>query len=79
MIYAKSLPAGVAALIVAALIIYALAVGVPLVMELIPSRKGGIGTYVIGPWIPIWSVAVGALLVFSAGFYWTFRRARRQH
>lgn len=79
MIYAKSFLAGVAALIVAALIICAFAAGATLIMEHIPPGEGGIGFYVIGPWLPIWSLAVGALLVFAAGFYWTLRRARRQH
>jgi len=79
MIYAKSFLAGVAAVIVAALIISALAAGVPLVMELLPSGKGGTSFYVNGPWIPAWSIAVVGLLVFAAGFYWAFRRARHQH
>jgi hypothetical protein len=76
MIFVKSTLAGVAALIVAALTIYALAVGVPLVLELIPSREGGMGAYTVGPF-PMWALSLPALLIFSGGFYWSFRRARR--
>jgi hypothetical protein len=76
MIIVKSILAGMAALIMAALIIYALAVGVPRLLELIPRREGGVGVYMVGPY-PMWPVAVGALIVFCGGFYWNFRRARR--
>jgi hypothetical protein len=76
MIFVKSTLAGVAALIIAALIIYALAVGVPFVLELIPSREGGMGVYTVGPF-PMWALALPARLIFSGGFYWSFRRARR--
>jgi hypothetical protein len=76
MIFVKSTLAGVAALIMAALTIYALAVGVPLILELIPSREGGIGSYIVGPF-PMWPLVVVALLIFSGGFYWSFRRATR--
>jgi hypothetical protein len=72
MIFVKSTFAGVAALIMAAPIVYALAVGVPRVLELIPSREGGIGVYEF----PMWPLAVVALLIFSVGCYWGFRRAR---
>ena len=45
MIFLKSTWAGVAALIMAASIIYASAVGVPQILELVPSREGGVGAY----------------------------------
>jgi hypothetical protein len=76
MIFVKSTLAGVAAVIIAALVIYGLAVGVPRIMELIPSREGGIGVYSVGPF-PMWPLGVAALLIFSGGFYWSFRRATR--
>jgi hypothetical protein len=78
MTYVKSFLGGVAALVLAALIGYALALGVPRVMELVLSGQGGIGVYEIAPWIPLWSIVVVALLVFAAGFYWTLRRVRHQ-
>jgi hypothetical protein len=78
MMYLKCFLGGVAAVVLVALIVYALALGVPRVMELLPSGEGGMSVYEIGPWIPLWSVAVIALSVFAAGFYWTFRRVRRQ-
>ncbi len=76
MIFVKSTLAGVAAVITAALVIYGLAVGVPRILELIPSREGGIGFYSVGPF-PMWPLGVVALLIFSGGFYWNFRRATR--
>jgi hypothetical protein len=76
MIFVKSTLAGVAAVITAALVIYGLAVGVPRILELIPSREGGIGGYSFGPF-PMWPLGVVALLIFSGGFYWSFRRATR--
>jgi hypothetical protein len=77
MIYVKSALAGVAAVIIAALMIYGLAVGVPRILELIPSREGGMGFYSVGPF-PMWPVGVVVLLIFSGGFYWNFRRATRR-
>lgn len=74
MIFLKSTLAGVAALIIVALVIYALAIGVPRILELIPSREGGIGVYSAGPF-PMWPLGVVAFLIFSGGFYWGFRRA----
>ena len=79
MIYIKSFLGGIAALIMAAFIVYALAFGVPRVMELLLTGEGGVGAYdVAGPWIPLWSLALAVLPVFAAGFYWTFRRVRRR-
>jgi hypothetical protein len=76
MIFVKSTLAGVAAVIIAALVIYGLAVAVPRILELIPSREGGLGFYSVGPF-PMWPLGVVALLIFSGGFYWGFRRATR--
>ena len=76
MVFVKSALAGAAAVIIAALVIYGLAVGVPRILELIPSSEGGIGFYSIGPF-PMWPLGVVALLIFSGGFYWSFRRATR--
>ena len=76
MIFVKSILGGVVALIVAALIIYALAAGVPRVLELIPGGEGGIGVYSVAPF-PLWLLVIVTLLVFSGGFYRGFRRARR--
>ena len=76
MIFVKSTLAGVAAVIIASLVIYGLAAGVPRILELIPSREGGIGFYSVGPF-PMWPLGVVALLIFSGGFYWSFRRATR--
>src|SRR5215472_17092386 len=49
MVFVKSALAGAAAVIIAALVIYGLAVGVPRILELIPSREGGMGFYSVGP------------------------------
>jgi hypothetical protein len=49
MIFVKSTLAGVAALIMAVLIIYALALGGPRILELIPSREGSSMLYSVGP------------------------------
>src|SRR5271154_1040958 len=70
MIFVKSTLAGVAAVIIAALVIYGLAVGVPLILERMPSREGGVGVYSVGPF-PMWPLGAVALLIFSGGFYWS--------
>jgi hypothetical protein len=76
MIIVKSTLAGLAAVILAALAMYGLAVAVPTMLELIPAREGGIGVSSVGPF-PWWPLGVAALLIFAGGFYWTFRRAAR--
>jgi hypothetical protein len=38
-----------------------------------PNREGGIDAF----FFPVWQLAVVALLIFSGGFYWGFRRAMR--
>jgi len=74
-IFAKSFLAGVAALIVSALLIYGLAVAGPRILELLPTNEGGVGV-LEGPWIPLWLLLVAALLIFAGGAYWYFRRAK---
>ena len=76
MIFVKSALVGVAAVIIAALVIFGLAVGVSRILELIPSREGEIGFYSVGPF-PMWPLGVVALLIFSGGFYWSLRRGTR--
>ena len=79
MIFVKSFLAGVAALVMAAFLIYGLAVGVPRILELTspPLGEGGIFMYGIGPF-PMWPLLVAALFIFGSGFYWSFRRARHR-
>ena len=74
MILVKATLAGLAALVTAALASYGLAVSVPRILQLIPSREGGMGVF----FFPMWPLMVVALLIFSGGFYWGFRRAQRQ-
>jgi hypothetical protein len=76
MLFVRGTLAGLATVIVAALAIYGLAVGVPRILELMPSREGGIYFYSVGPF-PMWPLGVVALLIFSGGLYWSFRRATR--
>jgi hypothetical protein len=79
MIYVKSFLAGVAALILAAvIIIVALFLAGP-ILELLPHRdEGGVAfdVYGVGSWLNIWVILLGALLIFAAGFYFAFRRSR---
>jgi len=77
MIFVKSTLAGLAAVIIAALVIYGLGTGVPRILELMPSREGGIGVYSVGPF-PMWPAVIVVLLIFFGGFYWSFRRAPRR-
>jgi hypothetical protein len=67
----KSFLAGVADLIMAALLFYGLALGVSRIFERIPLGEGGTGAYGIGLfqcnrwWL--W-----ALFIFGSAFYWGF-------
>ena len=72
MIFLKSTLAGVAALILAVLMIYGLAIGVPRIVSTGPLLIS------LGPF-EMWEVGVVALLIFSAGFCWTIRRTLRHH
>jgi H+/Cl- antiporter ClcA len=80
MIYVKSFLAGVAALIIAALITVAAFFAAPimeLLAELLAHRDVGIVSfYVNSPFLHIWTLLVGALLIFAAGFYWAFKRSK---
>jgi hypothetical protein len=77
--FVRSTLAGAGAVIVTALAVYGLiygfAVGAPLIWKLIPSHHGSAGTYTyaVGPF-PMWTLAVLALLIFSGGFYGSFRK-----
>jgi hypothetical protein len=71
MILLKSILAGVAALFTAALATYGVSVVAPHILELMPSREGRIDAF----FFPLWQFVVVALLIFSGGFYWGFRRA----
>ena len=62
MIFVKSTLAGVAALIAAALMIYALSLGVPRILAMIPSHDGGGMIY--GVSFDMWQVGVVALFIF---------------
>ena len=75
-IFARSLLAGLAALIMAVLVLFLLAVCVPRILELIPLDEGGLGVFMVGPF-PIWPLAIVAVLIFCSGFYWSLRRAHR--
>jgi hypothetical protein len=73
MILLKSILAGVVALFMAASATYGLSVVAPHILELMPNREGRIDAF----FFPVWHLAVVALLIFSGGFYWGFRRAMR--
>jgi hypothetical protein len=73
MIYAKSLLAGVAALIVAALITWVILFRGPILKSL-TDRGGDVGVVAVR-FHPLSALGV-ALLVFAVGFYWEYRRAR---
>jgi hypothetical protein len=76
MIYVRSFLVGVAALIVAALIVLAVFLGAPIMGLLTHRAEGGVGFYVNGPWLNIWAVLIGAPLIFAVAFYWAFRRSK---
>ena len=77
MLYVKSLLAGIATLLLAVVIvIVALFLAGP-ILELLPHRdQGGVAfdVYGVSPWLNIWVILIGALLIFAAGFYRAFRR-----
>ena len=80
MIYVKSLLAGLAALILTAMLIVGSLYLASFVIERIPSSgQGGVGfdVYENGPWVSIWVLAIAALCIFAAVSYWAFKRASR--
>jgi hypothetical protein len=63
----------------AALMLYLLVTGAvvrkllaPPKLQPIPDSGGGFTWG--GAWIPIWPIAIGAVLVFAAAFYWILKR-----
>jgi hypothetical protein len=75
MIYVKGLPAGVAALIVY-MALFAV-VGVSLLVPMPLSLPVSVGYISNSPWIPLWPILVGALVVFAGAAYSVLRRASR--
>jgi hypothetical protein len=76
MIYVKSFLAGLAAVIVAALIVGAVFFGFPLLKLLLHRDEGGIGVIEVGPFVHLWPFPIGASIIFAGAFYWAFRRGR---
>ena len=74
MIFVKSLLAGVAALVLYLLLAGAIVWRLLAPLKLPPIRADAGGFTWGGPWIPIWPIPIGAVLVFAAAFYWIFKR-----
>jgi hypothetical protein len=74
----KAVSSGIAALIVAALVLATplLAVMVKYGAALSPPVTDGF--YVVIHW-HVWTTACASLLVFAAGFFWQYRRTRQFH
>ncbi len=81
MIYVKSLLCGLAALTLYALLAGALgALFLFFTMPKLPDLVGDsgfVGANTI--WIPTWPLFAGAVVVFAAVFYWSFRRFAKQN
>jgi hypothetical protein len=73
MILLKSTLAGIAALLMASLATYGIAVGAPRVLQLTLGRDGFTGAF----FYPVWQLLLVAFLIFALGFFWGFRRASR--
>jgi len=73
MVYLKSFLAGVAALIIAALVICVVFFAGPGTKLLTPPAAGGDTYFVVLHW-HLWPTFGISLLVFAAGFWWQFRR-----
>ena len=74
MILVKSFLAGAAALILYLLVSGAI-VRKLLTPPKLPPIPGSSGRFTWGgAWIPIWPIAIGAVLIFAAVFYWTLKR-----
>jgi thiamine transporter ThiT len=71
-IYVKSFLAGIASALVACVIMICAAVVVPIVRSMSSAGSGGIGAVTVS--ISGVALVVGALVAFTAGFYWQFRR-----
>jgi hypothetical protein len=72
MLYVKSFLAGVAALIIYMLLFATL--GAKLLLPTPPSLPDGGGYISNSPWIPLWAILLGALLVAVAASFWTYRQ-----
>jgi len=68
MIYLKSILTGLAALILALLLVSAVLIG----SSVIRSASPGIGAVAGG--VPLWPVLSVSILAFGAGFYWRYRK-----
>ena len=78
MIYVKSFLAGLVVLVLATLIVVGVAVTAIEIMTRRLSSQGGIAALEVnGPWISISLIALVAIPIFAAGFYWNLRRIRR--
>ncbi len=81
MIYVKSLLCGLGALILYGLLAGALgAMFLFFTMPKLPDLADGsgfVGASTI--WIPTWPLLGGAVVVFAAVFYWSFRRFAKQN
>jgi hypothetical protein len=78
MIYVRSFLAGLAALIILAALIVAVFFLAPPVMEMpTPSSQGDAGWYFGAFAFPTWPVPIGALVIFAAVSYWTYKRLSR--
>jgi|SRR5580704_13707958 hypothetical protein len=75
MIYLKSLLGGLGTLIAYCFLF--VTVGVRLLLPKPPDLPESVGYVSNSPWVPLWLVLVIALLVFSAAYFWTFRRLSR--
>jgi uncharacterized membrane protein len=76
MVFLKSILAGLVAVlaVVFVTVLGFAAWGWWMAHRLEQAQGGGIGAYVNTPWIP---VPIIAAVVFVAGFWWEFRRAKR--
>jgi len=75
MIYLKSFLAGVMGVVLMAVILWLIFIGVP-ALRVLTRTDDGIGVYEVGPF-SIWPVVIGGSVVFTAAFYWTFRRGSK--
>jgi hypothetical protein len=74
MIYAKSLLAALAALIVTAAAIVGVAFAVSIKALSTPPPGVGGDWYFVGPWVPLWVIGGIPLLVFAAIYFLTLKK-----
>lgn len=78
MIYGKAAAVGIASGLLFAILWVAAALWLPLYGQMFLSQmrnEGGVAASYVGSG----SAMIAALIGFSAGFWWTVRRARRRH